>query len=180
VILLALPLPAASLQVTKPEEVGLSADRLKRINELIDRRIAAGDISGAVTLVARRGRVVHFEAQGLIDIESKSPMRKDAIFRMASMSKPVTGVAIMMLVEEGKIRLTDQSLGTSPNSRLKVAGAATGARAGSRRRYAGRTTVLHGSGGSRDHHPRPAEPRLRPGERNHQHCRSGQGCAQRQ
>src|SRR6185295_17343560 len=106
-ILLALPLAAASLQVTKPEEVGLSADRLKRINELIDRRIAAGDISGAVTLVARRGRVVHFEAQGLANIDAKKPMSKDAVFRLASMSKPVTGVAIMMLVEEGKIRLTD-------------------------------------------------------------------------
>lgn len=106
-LLLALPLAAASLQVTRPEEVGLSADRLKRINELIDRRIAAGDISGAVTLVARRGRVVHFEAQGLADIDARKPMSKDAVFRLASMSKPVTGVAIMMLVEEGKIRLTD-------------------------------------------------------------------------
>ena len=60
-----------------------------------------------MTLVARRGRVAHFEAQGLMDLESKTPMRKDAIFRIASMSKPVTGVAILMLMEEGKLRLTD-------------------------------------------------------------------------
>ena len=58
-------------------------------------------------MVSRKGRVAHFEAQGLMDIDAKTPMRKDAIFRMASMSKPVTGVAILMLMEEGKLRLTD-------------------------------------------------------------------------
>jgi CubicO group peptidase (beta-lactamase class C family) len=121
-VLLALPLAAAALQVTKPEDVGLSSDRLKRINELIDRRIASGDISGAVTLVARRGRVAHFEAQGLANIDAKKPMSKDAIFRLASMSKPVTGVAIMMLVEEGKVRLTDPVSRYIPELRgLKVA-----------------------------------------------------------
>src|SRR5262245_4053387 len=67
----------------------------------------AKSITGAVTVVSRKGRLAHFEAQGSMDLESKTPMRKDAIFRMASMSKPVTGVAILMLVEEGKIRLTD-------------------------------------------------------------------------
>src|SRR5438105_118830 len=121
-VLLALPLGAAALQVTKPEDVGLSSDRLKRINELIERRIAAGDISGAVTLVARRGRVAHFEAQGLANIDAKKPMTKDAVFRLASMSKPVTGVAIMMLVEEGKVRLTDPVSRYIPEFRgLKVA-----------------------------------------------------------
>ena len=64
-------------------------------------------MSGAVSLVARRGRIVHFEAHGLMDLESKKPMTKDAVFRLASMSKPVTAVAVMMLVEEGKIRLSD-------------------------------------------------------------------------
>ena len=120
--LLALPLAAASLQVTKPEDVGLSSDRLKRITELIERRIAAGDISGAVTLVARRGRVAHFEAQGLANIDAKKAMSKDAVFRLASMTKPVTGVAIMMLVEEGRIRLTDLVSRYLPELRgLKVA-----------------------------------------------------------
>ena len=120
--LLALPLAAASLQVAKPEDVGLSSERLKRISELMDRRIKAGDIAGAVTIVARRGRIAHFEAQGLVDLESKKPMAKDALFRIASMSKPVTGVAILMLVEEGKIRLTDPVSKFIPEFRgIKVA-----------------------------------------------------------
>ncbi|HEY7336102.1 MAG TPA: serine hydrolase domain-containing protein [Bryobacteraceae bacterium] len=103
----ALPVAAASVQAAKPEELGLSAERLQRIHEAIERHIAAGDVSGAVTLVARRGRIAHFEAQGLMNIESKKPMQKDALFRIASMSKPITGTAILMLMEEGKIRLTD-------------------------------------------------------------------------
>jgi CubicO group peptidase (beta-lactamase class C family) len=103
----ALPLAAASVQAGKPEEVGLASDRLQRIHETMQRHIAAGDISGAVTLVARKGRIAHFEAHGLMDMDAKKPMQKDAIFRIASMSKPITGVAVMMLMEEGKIRLTD-------------------------------------------------------------------------
>jgi CubicO group peptidase (beta-lactamase class C family) len=105
--LLALPLAAASIQTAKPEDLGLSAERLERIHQTIQRHIEASDISGAVTLLTRKGRIAHFEAQGVMDLESKKPMPKDAIFRIASMSKPVTGVAIMMLMEEGKIRLTD-------------------------------------------------------------------------
>ena len=103
----ALPLAAASVQASRPEEVGLSAERLQRIHETMERHIAAGDISGAVTLVARRGRIAHFEAHGLMDVDTKKAMQKDAIFRLASMSKPITGTAILMLMEEGKIRLTD-------------------------------------------------------------------------
>jgi CubicO group peptidase (beta-lactamase class C family) len=106
-MLAAVPLIAATLPDAKPEEVGFSSDRLRRIHQMIQRRIDAGDISGAITLVARNGRVAHFETHGLMDIETRKPMTKDAIFRMASMSKPVTGVAVMMLMEEGKLRLTD-------------------------------------------------------------------------
>jgi CubicO group peptidase (beta-lactamase class C family) len=91
----------------KPEEVGFSSERLQRVRDAVQRHIDAKELSGVVTLVARRGRVAHFEAQGLMDIESKKPMPKDGIFRLASMSKPITGAAVMMLVEEGKIRLTD-------------------------------------------------------------------------
>lgn len=90
-----------------PEDVGMSSERLARIHEAVMRHVDAGEISGAVTVVARRGRVVHFEAHGLMDIESKRPMQKDAIFRIASMSKPITGVAVMMMLEEGKLRLSD-------------------------------------------------------------------------
>ena len=60
-----------------------------------------------MTLVARKGKIAHLEAQGLMDMESKQPMPKDAIFRIMSMTKPVIGVAIMMMMEEGKVRLTD-------------------------------------------------------------------------
>jgi CubicO group peptidase (beta-lactamase class C family) len=107
VVLLALSLTAAAVPSGKPEDVGLSSERLQRINALVLRYIESGQISGAVTMVSRQGRVAHFEAQGLMDIDAKTPMRKDAIFRMASMSKPVTGVAILMLMEEGKLRITD-------------------------------------------------------------------------
>ena len=102
-----LPLAAASLPVAKPEDVGLAPERLQRIHEAIMRRVEAGDISGAVTMVARRGRLVHFEAHGLMDIEAKKPMTKDALFRLASSTKPLTAAAILILMEEGKLKLTD-------------------------------------------------------------------------
>jgi len=92
---------------SKPEEVGLSSERLHRIHDAVQRHVDAKDVSGAVTLVARKGRLVHLEAHGLMDIESNKPMPKDGIFRLASMSKPITGAAVMMLVEEGKVRLND-------------------------------------------------------------------------
>jgi CubicO group peptidase (beta-lactamase class C family) len=107
VSVVALPLAAASLPSAKPEDVGLSSDRLQRIHEMVMRRVEAGDISGAVTIVARRGRMVHFEAHGLMDIEARKPMTRDALFRLASSSKPITAAAILILMEEGKLKLTD-------------------------------------------------------------------------
>jgi len=98
---------AGSVPTGKAEDVGLSTERLKRVSEAVDRHIAAGNVAGAVTLVARRGKIAHFDAQGVMDVDTKKPMAKDNLFRLASMSKPITGVAIMMLVEAGKIRLTD-------------------------------------------------------------------------
>jgi CubicO group peptidase (beta-lactamase class C family) len=86
---------------------GFSKERLHRIGELIDRRIAAKEIPGAVTLVAHRGTVVHFEARGVLDLESRRPMTKDGIFDIASMTKPVTATAMLILAEEGRLRLTD-------------------------------------------------------------------------
>ncbi len=106
-VCLAGSLAAAGLPAAKPEEVGFSSERLQRIHEMVMRHVEAKDISGAVTIVARRGRVVHFEAHGLMDIDSKKPMQKDALFRLASTSKPVTAAAILILLEEGKLRLTD-------------------------------------------------------------------------
>jgi CubicO group peptidase (beta-lactamase class C family) len=107
VALVAVSLTAATVPGGRPEDVGLSGERLQRITETVRRYIDSSQITGAVTMVSRKGRIAHFEAQGLMDLEQKTPMRKDAIFRMASMSKPVTGVAILMLMEEGKVRLTD-------------------------------------------------------------------------
>ena len=100
----ALPVAAAAV---KPESVGLSEQRLIRIHDAMQRHIDAHDISGAVTLVARKGQIAWFHAQGLMDIDANKPMQKDAMFRVFSMSKPVCGVAILMLLEEGKVRLTD-------------------------------------------------------------------------
>src|SRR5678815_4665965 len=105
-VVLAWPITAAT-PAARPEEVGLSAERLHRIDELIQRHIDAGTFSGAVTLVARHGRIAHFEAQGQMDIEAHKPMQKDAIFRIMSMTKPIVGASIMMMIEEGKVRLTD-------------------------------------------------------------------------
>jgi len=104
--LLVFPLTAASSKA-KPEEVGLSSERLTRIHGAIQRHIDAGDIAGAVTLVGRKGRLAHLEAQGVMDLASKKPMSTDTIFHLASMTKPIAGVAILMLMEEGKLRLTD-------------------------------------------------------------------------
>jgi CubicO group peptidase (beta-lactamase class C family) len=95
------------LPTARPESVGISTERLKRINETVKRFMDDNRISGAVTLVARKGRIVHFETQGVMDIDTKKPMRGDTLFAMASTTKPVTGVAIMMLIDEGKIQLTD-------------------------------------------------------------------------
>ncbi len=100
-------LRAANVPSAAPESVGVSSERLQRIHEAIMRHVEAGSISGAVTLVARRGRIVHFEAHGLMDLETKRPMIRDAVFRLASMSKPVTAVAVLTLIEEGRIRLND-------------------------------------------------------------------------
>jgi len=102
-----LQLDAASLVVGKPEEAGFSRERLARVTEAVKRHLDAGSPSGAVTLVARRGKIVHLEAHGLMDVESKKPMPKDGIFRLASTSKPITAAAVLMMVVEGKVRLTD-------------------------------------------------------------------------
>ena len=107
VLLIGLPLAAGSIPTAKPEEVGFSSDRLQRAKDAVQQHIEGRTIAGAVTLVARRGRIAHFEAQGFMDVETKKAMPKDGIFRLASTSKPITAVAVMMLVEEGKIRLND-------------------------------------------------------------------------
>ncbi len=126
-----LPLAAGSVSTGKPDEVGMSAERLTRIREAVQRHLDAGSVSGAVTLVTRNGKIGHFEAHGLMDTESRKPMPKDGIFRLASMSKPITAVAVMMLWEEGKIRLTDPVSRFIPEFKdTKVAVARPGGRGG--------------------------------------------------
>jgi CubicO group peptidase (beta-lactamase class C family) len=97
----------ATAQTVSPQQVGLSAERLERIDEVVDRYIEAGEITGAVTLVGKDGRIAHLEAHGIMDIASNKAMAPDAIFRIASMSKPVGAVSILILIEEGKVRLSD-------------------------------------------------------------------------
>ncbi|MDG1026643.1 MAG: serine hydrolase [Gammaproteobacteria bacterium] len=89
------------------EEVGVSSERLERINQAMQRHIDAGNIQGAVTAVARRGKLVHFQTHGAMDVPNKRPMTDDSLFIMMSSTKPVLGVAAMMMIEEGLIRPTD-------------------------------------------------------------------------
>jgi CubicO group peptidase (beta-lactamase class C family) len=120
--IIALPLSAASVQAIKPEETGLSSERLGRIHEAIQRHIDSHDISGAVTVVARKGRLAHLEAHGLMDLDTKKAMSRDMLFWIASMTKPITGVSILMLMEEGKLRLSDPVSKFIPEFRgIKVA-----------------------------------------------------------
>jgi len=89
------------------EEVGMSTERLERINQAVQRHIDAGNIQGAVTAVARRGKLVHFEAHGFMDVPNERPMTRDSLFIMMSSTKPVLGVAAMMMIEEGLVRPGD-------------------------------------------------------------------------
>jgi CubicO group peptidase (beta-lactamase class C family) len=98
---------ASGLPMARPEEVGMSTERLSRISVAMKRYIDRKEVPGVVTMVARRGRVVHLEAAGYRDAEAKTPMTTDTIFRIASMTKPITSVAVMMLFEEGHFLLSD-------------------------------------------------------------------------
>jgi CubicO group peptidase (beta-lactamase class C family) len=91
----------------RPEDVGLSSQRLRRIFEVLNADAQKGLLPGAVALVARRGKVAYFESVGVQDPDKQTPMRRDSIFRIASMTKPVTAVAALMLMEEGKFALLD-------------------------------------------------------------------------
>jgi CubicO group peptidase (beta-lactamase class C family) len=123
VLLAALALPVGTApSVGKPEDVGLSSERLQRVTQMIQRRIAAGDLAGAVVAVARKGRVAYVNAQGVMDLETKQPMTPASMFRIASMTKPVVGVGIMLLVEDGRLRLNDPVSRYIPEFRnMKVA-----------------------------------------------------------
>ena len=113
-VLLALPSravldarPGRDLAVAPPESVGVSSDRLKRLDTGMKGLVDQGRLAGVVTLMARKGKVVHFAAHGKKDLRQPEPIAKDSIFRIYSMTKPITGVAMLMLYEEGKWRLDD-------------------------------------------------------------------------
>jgi CubicO group peptidase (beta-lactamase class C family) len=96
------------MRIVAPESVGLSSEALRRIDHhLLTRYIEPGKIAGALTLVARRGEVAWLSPLGLMDRERKKPMRADTVFRIYSMTKPITSVALMMLLERGMVSLAD-------------------------------------------------------------------------
>jgi CubicO group peptidase (beta-lactamase class C family) len=110
VILSLLPaalLQAADVLTAAPEQVGMSAERLERISALGQRYVDEGKVAGIVTLVARHGRLVHVHTAGTRDLNTGEPMMRDTLFRIYSMSKPITAVAAMMLYEEGRFQLSD-------------------------------------------------------------------------
>ena len=101
------PQPVTARPSTAPAAVGVSADRFQRLHQGMQGFVDRKEVSGIVTLVTREGRTADVHAVGMQDVDSKTPMRADTMFRIASMTKPVTSVAIMMLYEEGKLLLTD-------------------------------------------------------------------------
>ena len=106
----AIPPPVGDLVESMPglpEAVGMSRLRLARVAAVSQGYVDEGKLAGAVTLVARKGKIVHFEAVGQRGAEDEAPLAKDALFRIFSMTKPITAVAAMMLYEEGKFGLSD-------------------------------------------------------------------------
>ena len=94
------------LPIAVSEEVGVSAERLERIRPVMQGYVDNGHVPGFLTVVARRGKIVHFETIGMRDVENNKPVESDTIFRIYSMSKPITSVAVMMLYEEGHFQLS--------------------------------------------------------------------------
>jgi CubicO group peptidase (beta-lactamase class C family) len=106
-LLVSLGALADPLPTTPPESVGLSSKRLQAIADTLKADIAKGAIPGAILLISRHGKIAYFEAMGSLDPQKKTPMSKDGIFRIYSMTKPIVTTAAMMLFEEGKLALSD-------------------------------------------------------------------------
>src|ERR1700728_1143421 len=90
------------MTVVKPETVGFSSERLERLHQLIQGEVDRKELAGAITLLARHGKIIDYRTYGMRDMAAAAPMTKDVIFRDYSMTKPVTGVAMMILYEQGK------------------------------------------------------------------------------
>lgn len=115
--------PVATLAQARPVEAGMSAARLERITLVVDKYVAEGALPGAVTMVYRKGQLAYVSARGYQDLTTRVPMRRDTIFAMASMTKPIGAVATMMLIEDGKLRLdepVDRLLPELANRRILV------------------------------------------------------------
>ena len=106
-LILGLTLGAGSAATGQSDRSGMSPERLARVAAAIDKHVATGELAGAVSLIYRHGEIAAVSAHGLQDLAARTPMRRDTIFGLASMTKPVTAVAAMILVEEGKIRLDE-------------------------------------------------------------------------
>ena len=105
--LFAVPASAQPLPTASPESQGFSPDRLKRLHEALERYVSEGKHAGVIALVARNGRIVDWQTYGFRHVGSKQPMEKDTILRIYSMSKVITSAAVMILVEEGRVKLGD-------------------------------------------------------------------------
>ena len=106
-LMIALALPPAAARAAQDHDTAATEQRWQEVQQTVRRHIDAGAIPGAITLVARNGRIEYLAAQGALDATRPTPLRKDTIFWMASMTKPIIATAVMMLVEEGKLRLED-------------------------------------------------------------------------
>ena len=102
----------------KPESLGFSSERLGRLHDAMQRPVDEKNLAGVVTLLMRHGKLVEQRSYGVKDMASGAPMTNDTIFRIYSMTKPVTGVAMMILYEEGKWHPTIPSRTSSPSSRI--------------------------------------------------------------
>src|SRR6188508_1384352 len=121
-VLLTCAAGAADLPTAKPESVGMSTQRLGKLKSEMQALVDRNQLPGVVTMVAKDGKVVEFDVAGKRDVESGAPLQKDSIFRIYSMSKPITGVAMMLLFEEGKWQLNDPVSKHIPEfANLKVA-----------------------------------------------------------
>ena len=116
--------------VAPSQSVGVAADFTRRISAFMQRAVDAGQYSGGVTAVARRGRLIHFAAHGLLDVEAAAPMTGDRLFRVMSSTKPVTAVALLQQIEAGKVALDDKISRFIPElreMRVRAGGASPGA-----------------------------------------------------
>ena len=118
---------AREIGTSKPERQGYSSERLEKITAFMDAKVADGTMVGGMGVIARNGKIIYQRTYGQADREAGRPMEDDAIYRIYSMSKPITGVALMMLYEDGKFRLNDPIAMYMPEfAKLQVATSTAG------------------------------------------------------